>query len=120
MYSKSIIAWMIFLTSGCMEIQLRDKAVKLSSTATDLYYLQVLDNLARLYDIPESLPYFSEPTQGTNSLQNQVQANYQLGWDLIMGRYLIDKQLAIIQGQRQVAENWQAAPIDDPDTLRLL
>jgi hypothetical protein len=48
-------------SSGCMEHQLRDKSIKLTTTTTDLFFMQVLDNVARTIDNPSEMPYFDVP-----------------------------------------------------------
>jgi hypothetical protein len=92
----------------------------------DLYYGQVLDNLARTISTPDVIPYFATTTQGTNQQTRQYTASYMGGWDLIsaaggfFGRYLFDKQMATLQGQLSNQQSFQLSPIDDPDKLQYL
>jgi hypothetical protein len=55
---------------GCQENRPRERTLMLSSSVSDLYYRQVLNNLAMLHGNPGAIPYFSIPIQGVN--QNQM------------------------------------------------
>jgi hypothetical protein len=120
-----IAAAFLVVASGCQEIQVRKKSNRLVSTVPDLYYEQVLENIARTIAQPGSIPYFATPTQGTNQNTRQFQASYTPGWDLItsspglgfFGRYLLDKQAVGLQGQVQNQQSFQLAPVIDPDKL---
>ena len=97
-----------------------------SSTVNDLYYDQVMNNLAQHAANPESLPYFSYASTGQNAVQRTASVNYQLSWDLITAagrlfdRYLLDKQSSTITGTSQNNETWNTVPAYDPDKLRLM
>jgi hypothetical protein len=108
-----------------MEVQLRDRATTLATTTTDLLYQQVLDNLARQIDSPASLPSFDVPALGTAQIQRTVGMSYQPGWDFITqgvfaGRYLFDKQQAMLNGQQANQDAWQLAPLNNPDRIYLM
>ncbi len=119
------LACLVF-TFGCQEIQLRERAAHLASTAPGLYEQQVLDNLALLAAQPEAMPYYLLPSQGTEQIARTLQVQYTPNLDLItasgayLGRYLIDKQTAQLQGTNQNQETWQTLPISDPDKLLLM
>ena len=54
---------------GCAtHLALRDDTVRTSNTLTDLQYKQVLDNVARFQDDPDTVPSFAVTTAGTVSL----------------------------------------------------
>jgi hypothetical protein len=114
------------IVSGCQETRLRERTLQQASTVTDLYYRQTLNNLAMMYENPGAIPYFSLPSQGTNTNQNAVNAMYNPTWDFItakgayIGRYLQDKNSATFGGSLQNAETWQTAPTTNPDKLHLL
>lgn len=110
---------------GCMEVQLRDRAATLATTTSDLLYQQVLNNLARQVTSPASLPSLDVPALGTAQIQRAVAVTYQPGWDFITsgayaGRYLFDKQQAILNGQQTNQDAWQLAPLNNPDRLYLM
>jgi hypothetical protein len=92
----------------------------------NLYFTQAVNNLAMMQDNPASLPYFSIPTQGTNTLLRSVQATYTPGWDFItaagyyFSRWVFDKETAAIQGTNQNSEAWQMLPTTNPDKINLL
>ena len=52
--------------SGCTHVTLRNDTVRTTNTLTDLYYQQVLDNLARFQDSPDTIPSFAVPNGGTS------------------------------------------------------
>lgn len=70
-------------TSGCLTAQVRERTNSLATTTTDLLYQQVLDNLARIYDDPDTLPYLDMPSSGTAQVQQELQAGYTPTFDLI-------------------------------------
>jgi hypothetical protein len=100
--------------------------VEQSSTVTNLYYDQVMNNLAQHAANPESLPSFSYANTGQNAVQRTASVNYQLSWDLITAagrlfdRYLLDKQSSTITGTNQNNETWNTVTTYDPDKLRLM
>ena len=114
------------LSAGCQHNVVRKKVNELVSTTPDLYYEQVLDNLAMMAASPQSMPYFAVPQSGSNTNQRQLQASYTPGWDFIsgasalFGRYLFDKQSAQIGGSFQNSQAFQLQPMTDPDKLLLM
>jgi hypothetical protein len=106
-------------------MQVRKNANRLVGTVPDLFYEQILDNLARTVAQPGSIPYFATPTQGTQQNSRQFQASYTPGWDFItaspgmgfFGRWLFDKQMAGFQGQATNQQTFQLQPLIDPDKL---
>jgi len=118
----------ILLCPGCATNRLVHRANDQASTLTNLYYQQVLDNLAVTIEEPDRLPYFADPTQGRQSIQRAAQINYTLNWDLIVSaglarlvdRYLVDKQSSQIQGGQTNLNEWDEAPTDNPDKLFLM
>ena len=94
---------------------------------TDLYYDQILANIAMLASHPASLPYFSVPQTGQNSTQFSLNINYTPTWDLItgttsryLGRYVLDKQSAAATGGDTNIETWNTNPTIDPDKILLM
>lgn len=119
-----ILIGLLALTAccGCQEIQVRKKANRLTSTVPDLYYDEVLDNIALTLAKPDAIPYFGIPQQGTNGNTRNVSANYAGAWDFLpaLGRYLFDKQSSMISGSNQWQESFQVQPLSDPDKMYLL
>ena len=114
------------LLSGCQEARLRDRTLMQAGTVNDLYYMQALNNLAMMHSNPSLIPYFAQPTQGTNQSQRSLMANYTPGWDFItakgafIARWLFDKNTAAFGGTVQNAETWQTAPTTNPDKIYLM
>lgn len=113
--------------SGCMQSQLRNHSVKLSTTTNDLIYEQVLNNLARTVEHPDEIPYFNMPASGTASIQQQLAATLTPQWALIttansvgLGAWLFNQtQLAVTPTQID-QESWQLTTVPDPDRLVLM
>ena len=124
------IALLAILPCGCMENVVQRKANLLTRTVPEMYYSEVMDNLAMLDANPAAMPYFGIPQQGTNSNTRNIQATYTPGWDFlitpismtkkILERYIFDKQTAAVQGQYQNQESFQVAPLNDPDKMVLI
>jgi hypothetical protein len=105
---------------------LRERTVDQARTITDVYYEQVLNNLALHAANPDALPYFSYPSTGANAIQRTATGSYQLGWDLItasgalFNRYLFDKQFAQATASSQNSETWSTITTSDPDKLQVM
>lgn len=120
--SRSTIAAVTILlfVCGCQSTMVRHGANQLASTAPDLYYAEVLDNLARACAEPNVLPYFGTPNQGTHLNARQLQANWTPSLTLIGGSWRFDKQSFGLTAQNQDQESFQLLPISDPDKLSLM
>ena len=54
--------------SGCTHMALQKDTVRTTNTLTDLQFQQVLDNVARFHDNPDTVPSFAVATAGTVSI----------------------------------------------------
>jgi hypothetical protein len=117
------------LVCGCQVDQVRQMSNRLGSTVPDLYYEQVLDNLALSYENPAAIPYFGVPSQGTSTNTRLIQGNYTANWDLVfttlsmakfLERYFFDKQSGAITGSNQNQEAFQVTPLRNPDNILLV
>jgi len=121
----SLLSAVVTIAVGCQNVQVQKKSNELVTTVPDLYYQEVVDNLAMSVAKPGSLPYFCLPTQGTETNTRTLNASYTPGWDFITNSakvfgYLLDKQSATLGGTVANAEAYQLQPICDPDKLFLL
>jgi uncharacterized membrane protein YgcG len=112
---------------GCLQTQLRNSTVSLSTTTNDLIYGQVLDNLALAIDNPTALPYFNMPASGTVQIQQSLTATYTPQWAVAttanafhVGQWLFNQQQLAIAPQQLDQEAWQTTPVADPDRLFLM
>ena len=123
---RSLILVVVLSTTGCQTTMLRERTVEQARTITDLYYEQVMNNIALHAANPDALPYFSYPATGQNVIQRTATGSYQLGWDLITAagslfkRYLFDKQFAQVTASSQNGETWTTATTYDPDKVQLM
>jgi hypothetical protein len=108
--------------SGCMEYQLRDRTMHLSTTTTDLLYVQVLDNIARTIENPEAMPYFNMPASGTAQIQQEISATVTPGWGLFAstGAFLFNSITGAVNPLQIDQESWQVSPVPDPDRISLM
>ncbi len=124
---------MVVLFAGCQSVMLRERTVGQATTITDIYYEQVMNNIAMHAANPEALPYFSYPGAGVNTIQRTLTGNYTPGWDLVqlatLGpavaaakayHYLFDKQSAEVSASSQNAETWNTVSTTDPDKIQLM
>lgn len=100
----------IVLTTGCAHQQLRFNTVHHAETLTDLYEEQVLNNLARFVEHPETVPHFEIPTSGgTNSTDMLgLSANPINSFRTAFG----------LTGNRTNLNSWTLQPVSNPDRLR--
>lgn len=112
--------------AGCLTHQsLRKNTVSTTATLSDLYYQQILDNLARLSANPSTLPSFSVVNAGTVTVSDQrsvgvsptysptLSVSQQGGGALPILSLLFNPSVS-----RSVSENWSLAPVTDVDNLR--
>jgi hypothetical protein len=110
---------------GCMTTQLRNRMNEQASSIPDVYYQQVLNNLAMIASEPERMPYFSDPQTSTVSITQSANVSYGVNWDLItlttagrfFGQYLLDKQSATLTGGQADRGQWAGLTSNDPDKL---
>jgi len=123
--SMVVILFALMCVPGCITQQVRNRTLDLTTTTTDLFYGQVVDNIARLVDDPAALPYFDAPTQGTAQVLQTITASYTPSWDFIttgvyIGRYLFDKQSANVGATCTTQDNWQVSALVNPDKIFLM
>src|SRR5262249_40550004 len=63
-----LLIGLLSLLSGCTHITLRNDTVRTTNTLADLQFQQVLDNVARFHDNPDTVPSFAVATAGTVSV----------------------------------------------------
>jgi hypothetical protein len=113
------------MLAGCQHFVTQKRSNELISVIPNLYYQQVIDNVAMISADPAGLPFFGLPTQSTDTNTRQMNAAYTPGWDFITNSarvfgYLFDKQQSTIGGQMMNAEAFQLQPLSDPDKLTLI
>ena len=70
-----LLSVLISTLSGCAtHLALRNDTVLTTNTLTDLQYQQVLDNVARFHDDPDTVPSFAVASAGTVSVNDQTSA----------------------------------------------
>jgi hypothetical protein len=113
--------------SGCTHIALRNDTVRTTNTLTDLQFQQVLDNVARFQDNPDTVPSFAVATAGTVSVNDQTGAGVSPTYSPTLtftqqggGALPILSLLFPFTASRAVTENWSLTPITDADNLRRL
>lgn len=125
---RSLI-FMVVLSAGCQSAMLRERTVVQAKTVTDLYYQQIMDNIAMHAANPEALPYFSYPGTGQNTIQRTITGFYQPAWNLVnyatLGaatayHYLFNQQSAQLNASSQNAEQWNTTTTTDPDKIQLM
>jgi hypothetical protein len=113
---------------GCRtHLALRRDTELTTSTLTDLQYLQVLDNVARFQNNPDTVPSFAVATAGTVSVLDTTGAGVSPTYSPTLtffqqggGALPILSLLFPLTVQRATTENWSLTPITDADNLRRL
>jgi hypothetical protein len=114
--------------SGCAtHLALRNDTVRTTNTLTDLQYQQILDNVARFHDDPDTVPSFAVATAGTVSIADQQSAGVSPTYSPTLtfhqqggGALPILSLLFPFTASRAVTENWSLTPVTDADNLRRL
>jgi len=123
-----LLGAMLSTISGCATNNaLRNDTVRTTNTLTDLQYQQVLDNVARFHENPDTVPSFAVATAGTVSVLDTAGAGVSptysptLPFNLQGGGALpVLSLLFPFTASRAVTENWSLTPITDADNLRRL
>lgn len=117
---------LLLLFSGCQIAQLSRETTLQAPTVTDIYYSQVLGNIAALHESPELLPYFSVAGTSVNQIQLALQMQGSIGIDLLTNipksafAWYLDKTSLAPQGSEQKTDSWTSATTTDPDELYLM
>lgn len=113
--------------TGCTHVALRNNTVETTDTLADLQYQQVLDNLARFQDDPDTVPSFAVVTAGTVTVNDQFGTGISPTYSPTLtnaqqagGALPILSLLFPTSVQRTVSENWSLTPVVDADHLRRL
>jgi len=122
----ALVFGLLAATSGCMEHQLNNEAMRLNKTTPDLIYREILDNVARTIDNPAEMPYFNMPASGTAQIQQALSVTATPGWSLItngtvhVGSFILNSVTGAVNPQQIDQESWQLSPVADPDRLTLM
>lgn len=125
---RAVLLIVVIAFSGCAtQNSLRNNTVLTTDTLTDLQYQQVLDNVARFHDDPDTVPSFAVATAGTVSVNDQASAGVSPTYSPTLtiaqqggGALPILSLLFALNTQRALTENWTLTPITDADNLRRL
>ena len=100
----------------CTSQELRKSTTYQGSTVSDLLEEMVLDNLEMIRQDPGALPWHVKVTQGTTTIQDQLNApQYSYTWPVV-SQTILGNSL----GQRQWQLGWTVVPVIDGATLLAL
>jgi len=113
-------------TSGCATHRALSKhTVAANLTTADIYYQQVLNNVARFAVNPASMPSFSVVAAGTVNVEDSQEAgvspNYSPTLSAVQqggGALPILSILFGLNARRSITENWSTSPVTDSDNIR--
>ena len=126
---STAVLWigLLFSVSSCVHTSLQNNTARTTNTLADLHFQQVLDNVARFTDNPDTVPSFAVASAGTVSVSDQAGAGVSPTYSPTLsaaqqgnGALPILSMLFLLNGQRTLAENWSLTPITDADNLRHL
>ena len=118
----------VCLLGGCATHRdLRKHTVSANLTVADIYYEQVLNNVARFTVNPATMPSFSVISAGTVNLEDVHGASFNPTYSPTLttalqggGALPILSLLFGVSTQRALTENWSTAPVNDSDNIRRL
>ncbi|MFM9962731.1 MAG: hypothetical protein ACKV2Q_16090 [Planctomycetaceae bacterium] len=128
---RSFVALTLLMTpwlSGCAtQRALRQHTVSANITVADIYYQQVLNNIACFAANPAAMPSFAVVTAGTVNVEDQQGASFNPTYSPTLTRFSqgggalpILSLLFGVSATRSVSENWSTAPVTDSDNIRRL
>lgn len=104
----------LLLACGCTHVQLRKNSVNEAETVGDIQTQQVLNNLAMFVCDPNSLPYFSFPSQSSATVTDTGTAaatsTFPISVSTVLG----------LTASRAAADGFTVQPINDPRKLELM
>lgn len=114
------------VNSGCATHRVLSKhTVAANLTTADIYYQQVLNNVARFVVNPASMPSFSVIAAGTVNIEDahegSISPTYSPTLSAVQqggGALPILSILFGLNARRSVTENWSTAPVTDSDNIR--
>jgi hypothetical protein len=117
---------MLLASGGCAtQRALSAHTISANITVADMYYEQVLNNVARFSANSAAMPSFSVVTAGTVNVQDSQGASVSPTYSPTLSRGLQGGGalpiLSLLFGaslQRSLTENWSTAPVTDSDNLR--
>ncbi len=121
LFIASVALALVCHSTGCTHRQLRNSTLKQASTWTDLQYQQVLGNLASFCDNPGAMANFSVTGSGLAQVTDSGSPTA-----VVQPNFIALSESALTGGMyggtmsRQVSEQWEIAPITDPDKLKAL
>lgn len=116
----------VCLANGCAtHRELRQHTVDANLTIADIYYDQVLDNVARFTVNPDAMPSFSMVSAGTVNVEDIRGARFSPNYNPTLTRAMqgggalpILSLFFGVDVQRSLTENWSTAPVNDSDNIR--
>ena len=115
---------------GCLKrisSQLPNRVTSQANSIPNIYYQQVLNNVAMIQAAPARMPYFSDPQTSRISIQQEATGSYGLFWDLIstaptgvltlFNHYLLDRQSGTVSAYQRNSGEWASLTANDPDKL---
>jgi hypothetical protein len=122
-----LLLGILWTLSGCTHLALQKDTVRTTNTLADLQFQQVLDNLARFHDNPDTVPSFAVASAGTVSVLDMAGAGISPTYSPTLsfsqqggGALPILSLLFPFTASRAVTENWSLTPVTDADNLRRL
>jgi hypothetical protein len=110
------VALLALLGSGCAHQHLKRGTVKMTGTLTNIYYREVLDNLAMFVENPDAMPYFSVPGTGNSTVNEMGQSTATLTWNPTR----IMSEVLGISAQRSTGKTWTFATTTDTARLNAM
>ncbi len=129
--SRLLVALTVLLApwlNGCSTHRvLRQHTVAANITVSDIYYQQILNNVACFATNPAAMPSISMVTAGTVNVEDQQGASINPTYSPTLtrlsqggGALPILSLLFGVTATRSVTENWSTAPVTDSDNIRRL
>lgn len=110
----------ILTLGGCTHQQLRSTTRHVEGTLTDLYYQQVLDNLALFMTNPAAMPYFAVTSNGVVQVSDAGTLAYQFNNNPFGSPVGVASNFFGLGGGRTVSAQWALTPVHDPAKLAIM
>jgi hypothetical protein len=114
----AVLAVAILGSTGCTSVKLHQSVTSQATTVMDLYYQQVLNNLAQFSVNPYALPSHVQIKEGSAQIQDFGQLSVLGQFGQLTGRLAAGSPA--LTGSRTVVEQWGVEPVTDDIETRVL
>jgi hypothetical protein len=115
-----LMTTILLASTGCTTLALERHSLALASTAENLRYQEIMDNLAAVAHDPAALPSYASIYSGAATINDSAQLMSSTVWNHMKGVSGFSTESVNPQIMRSATENWSLDPIVVPEKIEAL